>query len=163
MFFFFCLNPHLPHQRGSRRKRVNRLGVILQLFGLGQDGVDIWYGVILRGTSVKKKHHCVTLHVYGLDVFLWFLKSLTCSDLIFTVKSPASKLSLMSLWTQQVNKKQSLTWRVRGVNAARRQQHSMKSSHEHGAADQDEEVESVLVRKQGVPDPDDVRQEELLR
>lgn len=36
------------------------------------------------------------------------------------------------------------------------------SSHEHGTADQDQEVEPVLVREQGVPDPDDVRQEELL-
>lgn len=42
-------------------------------------------------------------------------------------------------------------------------EHSLKSSHEHGTADQDEEVESVLVRKQRVPDADDIWQEELLR
>lgn len=42
-------------------------------------------------------------------------------------------------------------------------EHNLKSSHKHGAADQDEEVESVLVRKQGVPDADDVWQEKLLR
>ena len=36
------------------------------------------------------------------------------------------------------------------------------ASHEHGAADKDEEVEAVLVGEQGVPDADDVGQEELL-
>ena len=35
-------------------------------------------------------------------------------------------------------------------------------SHEHGAADEDEEVEAVLVGEQGVPDADDVGQQELL-
>lgn len=38
-----------------------------------------------------------------------------------------------------------------------------RHSHQHGAAHQDQEVETVLVRKQGVPDPDDVWQEKLLR
>ncbi len=41
--------------------------------------------------------------------------------------------------------------------------HNLKSSHEHCAADEDEKVKSVLVRKQRVPDADDVWQEELLR
>lgn len=36
------------------------------------------------------------------------------------------------------------------------------SSHKHGTADEDQEVEPVLVGEQGVPDPDDVRQEEFL-
>ena len=35
-------------------------------------------------------------------------------------------------------------------------------SHEHGAADQEEEVKAVAVGEEGVPDPDDVRQQELL-
>ena len=35
-------------------------------------------------------------------------------------------------------------------------------SHEHGAADQEEEVKAVAVGEEGVPDPDDVRQHELL-
>lgn len=49
---FLCLNSHLPHPcREGRGTRGNRLGVILQLFGPGQDGVDIWDGVILKGTS----------------------------------------------------------------------------------------------------------------
>ena len=37
-----------------------------------------------------------------------------------------------------------------------------RNSHEHGAADQDEEVEAVLVGEERVPDADDVGQEELL-
>lgn len=41
-------------------------------------------------------------------------------------------------------------------------QQNMDASHEHGAADQEQEVEAVLVREQRVPDPDDVRQEEFL-
>lgn len=36
------------------------------------------------------------------------------------------------------------------------------NSREHGAADEDEEVEAVLVREERVPDTDDVGQEELL-
>lgn len=36
------------------------------------------------------------------------------------------------------------------------------ASHEHGAADEDEEVEAVLVGEQRVPDADDVGQQKLL-
>lgn len=35
-------------------------------------------------------------------------------------------------------------------------------SHEHGAADQEEEVETVVVSEEGIPDTDDVGQQELL-
>lgn len=39
----------------------------------------------------------------------------------------------------------------------------MPHSHEHGTADQEEEVKAVVIGKEGVPDPDDIRQQELLR
>lgn len=35
-------------------------------------------------------------------------------------------------------------------------------SHEHGAADQEEEVKTVVVSEEGIPDTDDVGQQELL-
>lgn len=35
-------------------------------------------------------------------------------------------------------------------------------SHEHGAADQEEEVKAAVISEEGVPDADDVRQQELL-
>lgn len=39
---------------------------------------------------------------------------------------------------------------------------SQPHSHEHGAADEEEEVKAVVISEEGVPDPDDVRQQELL-
>lgn len=39
---------------------------------------------------------------------------------------------------------------------------SQPHSHEHGAADEEEEVKAVVISKEGVPDPDDVRQQEFL-
>lgn len=39
---------------------------------------------------------------------------------------------------------------------------SWPHSHEHGAADEEEEVKTAVISKEGVPDTDDVRQQELL-
>lgn len=175
--FFYCLNSHLPHvSREGRRITVDRLGVILQLFGLGQDGVDIWDGVILKATLVKDQNHseqvnfgnnisiskCEALGFY-VSLCNSGIKSLTCSNLIFTVKSPASNLSRMSLWKEEVNRNHDSHEQSEVSMLLPNRKHNLKSSHEHGTADQDEEVESVLVRKQGVPDTDDIWQEKLLR
>lgn len=60
---FYRLNCYLPHvSRQGRRKRADRLGVILQLFGLGQNGVDIRDWVILKGTSVKDQNLSEWVH-----------------------------------------------------------------------------------------------------
>lgn len=79
---------------------------------------------------------------------------------MFTVKSPASKFSRISL---QTVKKDQMSQRRKSINAADGRGADARHSHQHGAAHQDQEVETLLVRKQGVPYPDDVWQEELLR
>lgn len=35
-------------------------------------------------------------------------------------------------------------------------------SHEHSTADQEEEIKAVAISKEGVPDPDHIRQQEFL-
>lgn len=82
---------------------------------------------------------------------------------MFTVKSPASKLSRMSLWKEINNRSNDFREQLEALMLLYNREHSLKRSHEHGTADQDEEVESVLVRKQSVPDTNDIWQEELLR
>lgn len=39
---------------------------------------------------------------------------------------------------------------------------SWPHSHEHGAADEEEEVKAAVISEEGVPDTDDIRQQELL-
>lgn len=56
-----------------------------------------------------------------------------------------------------------MSQRRKSINAEDGRGADARHSHQHGAAHQDQEVETLLVRKQGVPDPDDVWQEELLR
>lgn len=48
VFLMFKLPPTKSEQRGPDQKKTKRLQAILQLFGLGQDGVDIRDWVILQ-------------------------------------------------------------------------------------------------------------------
>lgn len=56
-----------------------------------------------------------------------------------------------------------LKYHGRDFCIAEAQEDNLITLHEHGTADQDEEVEAVLVWKQGVPNADDVWQKKLLR
>lgn len=93
---------------------------------------------------------------------------------MFTVKSPSSNCSRISL--RKTSSEGAGTLGRRG-QAQRAPSHSLLTphegspcmplcwlshSHEHGAADQEEEVEAVVVSEEGIPDPDDVGQQELL-
>lgn len=80
---------------------------------------------------------------------------------MLTVKSPAIMLSLMSLWTE--TNETIMHMKIQNFQCCRNPRNYLKNLHQHGAADQDEEVEPVLVREEGIPNPNDVWQKELLR
>lgn len=114
-------NSHLPRvSRQEMRTGVKRLGVILHLFGLGQDGVDIWDGVILQATAMIGQNHFKWVHFGNKSCCTMFIcpdtETLTCSNLMFTVKSPARRLSRMSLKNVR-KKKQNIIHIKRGANA----------------------------------------------
>lgn len=99
---FMVFNSHLPRvSRQEMRTGVKRLGVILHLFGLGQDSVDVWDGVILQATTMIGQNHFKWVHFGNKSCCTIFIcpdtETLTCSNLMFTVKSPARRLSRMSL------------------------------------------------------------------
>lgn len=109
---------------------------------------------------------------------------------MFTVKSPSSKSSRINLRTSSETLGPGLRcgWAPRGpspllppaqqVSSDTRQGPqglppaggqqsrprlcSWPHSHEHGTADEEEEVKAAVISKEGVPDTNDVRQQELL-
>lgn len=141
--------------RATAGSSLGRLGVVPQLLSLGQDGVHVRDGIVLKeGTGGQRWTGPNRAELLLRNLLL---RKPTCSNLMFTVKSPASKFSRIRLQTDKMNK-----MRVRGAAGTLSSAGAGGHSHQHGAAHQDEEVEALLVGEQGVPDADDVRQEELL-